>query len=185
MTRNYHIILPVMFATTVALAVAQFLCRDSIYTLKLRRRGIMYETRANTAILRRLTVKMVMQSTCTTVYDDTSLQEVIRRAVDVEHADFIVIDHAKHYHGLLVGADLRAALLQPEAVPLLVAGELARTKVPTVSPEETLDKVLDKFSRLDVNSLAVHNQHNEDDFIGMITRASLMRRYQQELDLSR
>lgn len=180
MTRNYKVILPVMFSATVALAVAQLLFRDSIYTLKLRRRGIRYETRVNTAILRRLNVRMVMQPHCVVIQHDTPLQEVIKKAVEIETADFIVADHEGRYHGLLISKDLRAALLQPEAVPFLVAEELAQINVPTVSPEESLDKVLDIFSRLEVNSLPVENPHTHE-FVGLVTRAALMRRYQQEL----
>ncbi|OPZ98259.1 MAG: putative voltage-gated ClC-type chloride channel ClcB [Planctomycetes bacterium ADurb.Bin412] len=162
--------------------MAQLLCRDSIYTLKLRRRGVHFETRANTALLRRLTVQRVMQPRCTLVYDDTPLQEVMQKAVDMELADFIVVNHAQKYYGLLVARDLRTALLQPESVPLLVAGELARTNIPTVLPDETLDTILDKFARLDVNSLPVQSSHDEHTFVGMITRTALMRRYQQELE---
>ncbi len=184
MTRNYKVILPVMFSATVALAVAQLLSRDSIYTLKLRRRGIHYETRVNTAILRRLNVRMVMQPHCVVVQHDTPLQEVIKKAVEIETADFIVADHEGHYHGLLIAKDLRSTLLQPEAVPFLVAEELAHNNVPTVSPEESLDKVLDIFSRLEVNSLPVENSHTHE-FVGLVTRAALMRRYQQELQTGR
>ncbi|MCK5272504.1 MAG: CBS domain-containing protein, partial [Sedimentisphaerales bacterium] len=181
MTHNYQIILPVMFSATIALAIAQLLFRDSIYTLKLRRRGISFETLADTAVLRRLNVDMVMQPRFEIVYDDTPLQDVIKRAVDLEVGDFIVTDHAGHYKGLLVGRDLRAALLQPESVPFLLAGELARADVATVSRDETLDKVLDKFSRMEVNSMAVHTEADQNQFIGFVTRAALMRRYQQEL----
>jgi CIC family chloride channel protein len=184
MTRNYKVILPVMFSATIALAVAQLLFRDSIYTLKLRRRGIRYETRVNTAILRRLNVRMVMQPHCVVIQHDTPLQEVIKKAVEIETADFIVADHEGHYHGLLIAKDLRATLLQPEAVPFLVAEELAHNNVPAVSPDESLDKVLDIFSRLEVNSLPVENPYTHE-FVGLVTRAALMRRYQQELQTSR
>ncbi len=180
LTRDYRVILPAMLSATVALVVAQLLCRDSIYSLKLHRRGVHYETRANTAILRRLTVRMVMLPDYAVVHDDTPLSEVMRRAADLEVSDFIVVDKDEHYHGLLIAADIRTALLQPQALPLLVAGELAR-QVPTVGPAETLDEVLNKFSRMDVNRLAVHSETDDDRFIGMISRAALMRRYQKEL----
>ena len=181
MTHDYRVILPSMLSATVAIGIGRLMCRDSIYTLKLRRRGVQYESRANTAILRRLTVEMIMQSNYGLVHDDTPLQEVMQKAAHEEVSDFIVTDRNGHYHGLLIAADIRRALLEPESLPLLVAGELARTEVPTVSPSETLDVVLDKFSRLEVNRLAVHSEHNDHQFIGMISRAALMRRYQEEL----
>ena len=99
----------------------------------------------------------------------------------MEVSDFIVTDHADHYHGLLTAVDIRRALLEPESLPLLVTGELARTNVPTVGPNETLDGVLDKFSRLEAHRMAVHSEFNDHKFIGMISRTALMRRYQQEL----
>jgi CIC family chloride channel protein len=179
MTRNYRIILPVMFAATVALAVAKLMFRDSIYTLKLRRRGIHYESRAQTAILRRITVATVASHNRALVPEDMGLHEVIRQAAETETMDFVVTDAQGRYRGVLYSQDLRAALLQPESVPLLVAGELAR-EVPTVHPSETLDSVLDKFTALDVNSLPVRREIG-DEIIGMITQAALMRRYQQEL----
>lgn len=182
MTRNYQVILPAMFSATLAMAMAQLLFRDSVYSLKLRRRGVHFESRADTAILRRLTVKMVMDSPCAVIYDDLPLQDVIDQAVDFKTADFIVTDHGGNYQGLLATEDLRTALMQPESVPFLVAGELARRKIPSVSPDDTLDKILDIFSRLDVDSLPVHNPHDNRDFTGMITRAALMRHYQQELE---
>ena len=43
----------------------------------------------------------------------------------------------------------------------------------------TLDTLLELFSRLNVNSLPVRNEVK--DFVGMVTHATLMRRYQQEL----
>ena len=181
LTRDYRVILPAMLSATVAMAIAQLLYRDSIYTLKLRRRGVQYEMRANTAILRRLTVKMVMTPNYAVVYDDVPMQEVVKKAAELEVSDFIVTDHEDHYYGVLIATDIRTALLQPEALPLLVTGELARRKVPTVGPSETLDVILDKFSRLEVNRLAVHSEFNDHKFIGMISRSALMRRYQQEL----
>ena len=138
-------------------------------------------TPVKAALLRRLNVAMIMQPQCTVIHDDTPLQEVIKKAADLEVADFIVVDHDNNYVGLLTARDFREALLQPEAVPFLVAGELARVKVPLVSPQDTLDEVMDKFSRLEVNSLPVHSEYNDKEYIGMVTRAALMRRYQQEL----
>ena len=185
MTQNYQVILPVMFSATIALTIARFLFRDSIYTLKLHRRGVHYASRGNTAVLRRLTVGMVMQGECAVVPEDMPLGRVLKEVYEKDFTDLIVTDSRGHYLGLLVGADLRAVMMEPAAVPLLVAGELTRRKVPTVSPHETLDKVFDKFALFDdVDNLAVHSEDNNDHFIGMISRAALMRRYHQELQQS-
>ncbi|MBN1766103.1 MAG: chloride channel protein [Sedimentisphaerales bacterium] len=181
MTRNYQVILPVMFSATIATAVARLIYRESIYTLKLRRRGVHFEMRADTAVLRSLTVSSIMQPECEIIYHDTPLQDVINRAVRMELADFVVMDHNRNYIGLLVSGDLRRALLYPESIPFLLAGELVHDRVPTVTPEESLDEVLHKFAHLEVDCMPVCRESDDKDFIGLVTRAALMRRYQQEL----
>ena len=86
------------------------------------------------------------------------------------------------YKGMVTGRDVRVALLEPEAVSLLNVGELLRTDVPTVGPNETLDVVIDKFSRNDMESLPVAALHDATRIQGLITRHAVMRRYQEELE---
>jgi CIC family chloride channel protein len=93
-----------------------------------------------------------------------------------------VVDNEAVYQGLVVAEDIKTALLQPEAVPLLLVGELLRPGVPTVRPDETLDSVLDKFSRNHVQSLPVCARDDSTRIEGLITRHGVMSRYQQELD---
>ena len=81
---------------------------------------------------------------------------------------------------MVTSDDLRAALVYREAIPLLQVTELQRSDLPTVSVDETLDIVLDKFSRSDVQSLVVLD--DKEQIIGLITRSTLMKRYQAALD---
>ena len=73
-----------------------------------------------------------------------------------------------------------SALVYREAIPLLQVTELQRSDLPTVSEDETLDIVLDKFSRSDVQSLVVLD--DKEQIVGLITRSTLMKRYQAALD---
>ena len=101
-------------------------------------------------------------------------------AEEFEASDFVVVDDNDQYVGMVVGDDIKTALLQPEAVPLLVVAELAREGVPNVSPVETLDSVIDKFARSHVNSLPVMSA--TDHILGLITRQEIMDSYHHELD---
>ena len=100
-----------------------------------------------------------------------------------EHAfDFVVVDEREAYQGMVRGRDIRTALLQPEAVSLLVVAELLSPGVPTVKPGETLDIILDKFAGNEVESLPVCRAGDDTYIEGLITRQAVMRRYQEELD---
>ncbi|HDS85182.1 MAG TPA: CBS domain-containing protein [Phycisphaerales bacterium] len=180
-THNYRIILPVMFSCTVALLIARLFCAQSVATLRLQHRGVQFGVHARTAMLRRFTVRDIMEDGAVIVRGDRPIQEIIIQTADEDAADFVVLDKNGRYTGLLCEKDLRNTLLHPEAIPLIVGDELARPDVPVVSPDDTLDAVLEIFSRLDVNSLPVSDGAKPPNYIGMVTRAALMRRYMSEL----
>jgi CIC family chloride channel protein len=181
-TREPKVILPVMFAAIVATAGARFLLRDSIYTLKLRRRGVRVGTLTDLTILRRITVDDVEHDEAQLVHPEDPLQTLIDTAGQTGAVDFVVVDDQGGYLGMVTGQDVRIALLQPEAVALLVVGELVREGIPTVSADETLDAVLDKFARNDVESLPVADSRDDNHVDSLITRRAVMHRYHHELD---
>ncbi len=180
LTRQPRVILPIMFAAIVTTSMAQYLLRESIYTLKLVRRGIRIGRVADSTILRRLHADLVPTVPAPLVKPDAPLQQLLRMAEEYQSPDFVVVDDEGKYQGIVVADDIKTALLQPEAVPLLVVAELARPPVPCISPADTLDSVLDKFARLRVNALPVTG--TDDVIRSMITRHAVMDVYQQALD---
>ena len=110
------------------------------------------------------------------------LQHLLDVAGKTNSVDFVVVDDEGVYQGMVTGQDVRTALLQPEAVSLLVVGELLRSGVPTVTRRDSLDQVLDSFARSDVDSLPVACPDDPTRIEGLVTRQAVMRRYQEELD---
>ncbi|MFP4145368.1 MAG: chloride channel protein [Phycisphaeraceae bacterium] len=180
MTQDYKIILPVMLVSILAAAFAQFIYSDSIYTSWLRRHGIRMGSYADMRLLRRLEVSHVPLAPPVMVHPEDPAQRLIELAEHYAASDYVVCNGEDTYVGMIVGEDMRTTLIQREAIPLMIVGELMRTNLPTVTREETLDVVLDKFSRYDVASLPVVD---EDEHVrGVITRSRLMRQYQRALE---
>ena len=73
-------------------------------------------------------------------------------------------------------------MLFRSALPLLAADELARDDLPIVRPDDTFDMALDRFSRHDVESLPVMEAGGDRRVLGLVSRQSLLQRYQQELE---
>ncbi len=182
-TREPKVILPIMFAAIVATTVAQNLCRDSIYTLKLRRRGVRVGTLADLTILKGISAHQVATSPAVLVHPEDPLQKLIDLATENETGDFVVVDPDGAFQGLVIAEDIRTALLQPEAVPLLLVGELLRQGIPIIDPDETLDNVMDAFAKSNVQSLPVGMDNNSDHVKCLITRQAVMTRYHQEFEV--
>jgi CIC family chloride channel protein len=185
LTRDVYVLLPIMLAAVMSTLSAQVLARDSIYTLKLRRRGVLVGSAADLTILRRLTARAIAPTPHVSVHPDDPLSKLSQLRGHYHVADFVVTDHEGRYLGMVTGTDMRTALMEPEAIPYLLVEELLRRDLPTIHPEETLDTVLEKFSKHDVSSLPLLAAGPGDRQIAaLITRARLMRRYQEELEKS-
>jgi CIC family chloride channel protein len=179
-TKSYEIILPIMFAAVISTVVARFICRDSVYTFKLSRLGVRLGAMSDLTVLRRLTPDDVDLVKPVIVSRLDSAQQLVDLMESTGTSEFVVTDEHDAYCGMVTSDDLRAALVYREAIPLLQVTELQRSDLPTVSLDETLDIVLDKFSRSDVQSLVVLGE--KEEITGLITRSTLMKRYQKALD---
>ncbi|MCB9839167.1 MAG: chloride channel protein [Phycisphaeraceae bacterium] len=183
-TRDVYVLLPIMLAAVISVVVAQLLLRDSIYTLKLRRRGMLLGTAADLTILRRIPADAVPLVPHTTVLPTDPVSHLLELNQTYSIVDFVVADDAGRYVGMVTGHDIRTALLEREAIPLLLVEEIMRADLPTISLDESLDTVLDKFSRFDVSSLAVLTTSEgsvKGNVLGLMTRSRLLRRYQKAL----
>lgn len=183
LTRDAYVLLPIMLAAVMSVVVAQVVMRDSIYSLKLRRRGVLTGTAADLTLLRRLSVRDVAWGPHVAVHPQDPLSKLLELRDVYRIVDFVVVDDEGNYKGLVTAQDLRTALIEREAIPYLLVEELLRSDLPTVDADESLDLVLDKFSIHDVSGLAVVDASSRDNrkVIGLMTRARLMKRYQTAL----
>ncbi len=179
LTRSYEIILPLMFAAIVSTIVGRLLFSESIYSVRLTQQGIRLGRMSDLTLLRRLCVDDVILPSHTQVLVNDTAQKLVELTEQDGTTDFIVIDQDGHYRGLVTGDDLREALVFREAIPLLQVSEIMRRDLPTVDPSETLDVVMAKFARYDVDALAILSDH--DHPIGLLSRAHLMATYQDAL----
>src|SRR5207249_1929070 len=180
-THRYEVVLPGMLTTIIATAAAQLISRDSIYTATLRMRGIRVGTGADLSLLRRLCVEQVQLEPAVVVRMHDPLQRVLDLIESNGTADFVVYDPRGVYIGMVLGEDIKTALLQREAIPLLTVSELMRTDVPLIGYADDLAGVLDLFSARDVARLPVCISKESGRVIGLISRGALMRRYQSAL----
>jgi CIC family chloride channel protein len=182
LTHSYEIILPLMLAAVVSTIVGRLFSHDSIYTAKLRRHGVRIGVMSDLTILRRLTVEDLTLSPPVIVHETDPVQYLVELTEQHSTGDFIVLDQHEHVVGMVTAEDLKEALVFREAIPLLQVSELLRANMPIVRPGETLDIVLDKFTRCQSQSLAVITDDAANEILGQVSRSQLMQRYQAALN---
>lgn len=181
LTQSPWIMLPLMLSAVVAVIVAQWLDRDSIYASGLRALGVRLGPSPEAALLRRLCVSDLRLEPAAVVSPEDSGEVLLRLSEERQVDEMVVVDEEGRYRGMISAGDLRAALVFREALPLLRASDMVRRDVPPLTPDHTLEQALDRFSRHDVHALPVLDPKTQH-VLGMAGRARMMHRYQEELE---
>jgi chloride channel protein, CIC family len=125
LTGEYSTILPLMLAIVLATAISARLSRDTIYTLKLRRRGIKVGS-ASAPLLADVLVRDAMSTTPDPFLGDTPLQDVVERFATSTGTALPVIDDQRRLLGVISATDLESAI-QDHRPTAINATSLAHT----------------------------------------------------------
>jgi len=182
MTADYRVILGLMVSCIIATLVAQRLRRESIYTIKLMRRGIDLQAGQEVNVLRQIRVRDVMQHDVETVPCGAPLAELFRRMVESSHYEFFTVDDQNELAGVISIDDLRRALPHREQLAqLAIAEDIATSPVIYVRTEDTLDTVMQQFGKRTFEELPVLPAGTGRQPIGTIKRQDVIRAYNQEI----
>ncbi len=181
LTQDYKVMLPAMLACIIAVAVARLIYPDSIYTATLRSRGVRIGTAGDFSLLRQLTVEQVSMDPVSVVHDSDPIQHLLDLSAMTSTYDFVVSDAQGRYEGMVLAAEMNPVLMDRDAVPVLVVGDVMRVDIPPVRTTDDLAAVFDAFSRYDVSHLPVCVPQNAEHVIGLISRSALIRKYQQAM----
>jgi len=118
------------------------------------------------------------------VFASDPLGKLVSLHANYHVPDFVVVEQDGSFIGMVTGKDMRTALIDREAIPLLLVAELLRTDLPVIHPDETLDAVVDRFAMHDVSSLCLVTAGKTPRPIGLITRQHVMSRYREALEES-
>lgn len=181
LTADYRVTLPAMLATVTAVGAARLVFPDSVYTYTLRLRGIRWGSASDLSILRRTCVEQVELEPASTLRPADPAQRVFDLVTQLGTISFVVTNEDGSYLGMVVTDEINQALIQREAVPLMIVSELMRTDIPLVSSGDDLSRVFDLFGKYEVSHLPVCLASKPKHVIGLISRNELMKTYQDAL----
>ncbi|MEJ2149188.1 MAG: chloride channel protein [Chloroflexota bacterium] len=179
LTGDYRIILPLMLTVGVATGLAQTVLRgESIYTLKLTRRGIRLQRGRDIDILRGVMVTEVMSHETETVTTDMTLVELSETFNRTHRHGLPVLDLNGHLWGVVTLSDLDRAVEaeKPRRTPVSEIGT-TYPSLKVVYPDETIDTVLTRMGTRGVGRLPVVPRADPDKLLGMIRRGDIIRAY--------
>lgn len=181
LTGDYRIILPLMFAVVVATALSNALTRDTIYTLKLRRRGIDVDGPRTSSLMGQITVAEAMGNVPRRLAPQEPLRSVITRFASERSDALPVIDSNGNLLGVVAAVDVEQAIgREPDDLP---ASKLARA-APELRVGETLEDAVRALAGSDDEGLPVLAPKGRE-VVGWLTHRRLLRTYRTRLDQPR
>ncbi|MEJ2723518.1 MAG: chloride channel protein [Deltaproteobacteria bacterium] len=177
MTGNYRIILPLMIACIISSVAAGQLLKESIYTLKLARRGVNIRAGKEVNILRAIRVEEAMNPKVETIAENTTLGNLAEKISMSKYNSFPVVDEEGYLTGILSYLDYHDVVFDRDLENLVVAKELATPKVVTVFQNDTLYSALEKISAKDFSILPVVSPGNPRKLLGVVTRRDILGAY--------
>jgi CIC family chloride channel protein len=179
MTGSYKIILPLMMSCILATIFAGMLKKDSIYTLKLARRGVDIREGKEVNVLRSMSVKDVMSHRVETIKEGSALVEMTDQISKSRFNSFPVLNAANKLAGILSFKDYSEAIYDEDLKFLVVAKDLASENVVTVSSDDNLYTALEKISRKDFSTMPVVSPDDPAELIGIVSRRDIIGAYEK------
>lgn len=183
LTGGYEVILPLMLSSIIAVVVGNYLMEESIYTVKLRARGILLRRGTEINVLRGIRVGEVMSRDVRTVPHHMRLRPLLDVIAEAPaRSSIYVLDGEGRLQGSISYREIRRILFDVEALErVLVAGDLARAAPTAITPDETLDVVMRLLARQNLDELPVVAADRPDRIIGTIHRADVDAAYDREI----
>jgi CIC family chloride channel protein len=177
MTGDYKIILPLMLSCIIAAIASGQLLRDSIYTLKLARRGIDIKEGKEVNVLKSMFVKDVMNPNVETIPEALPLGQMAERISKSKFNSFPVLNPENELIGILSFNDYNEAIFDENLKDLVVARDLATTDLVTISMDDNLWTALEKISAKDFAVLPVVSAQEPNKLAGVISRRDIIGAY--------
>jgi CIC family chloride channel protein len=174
LTDEYRIILPLLFAISLAAGIANLLTQDSIYTLKLRRRGIDVSKKPEANPMRFIRVSQAMRSAPTGLVGALPVRDTVSRFADERRDALPVVDQDGRYRGTVTARRVEEAMRENAmATPI---GNFAQ-ETPRIRQDQMLEEALDSLVDHELDGLPVMGGEDGNRIVGWLTHRDVLRAY--------
>lgn len=177
MTRDYNVILPLMLGSVISAILARHLLRDSIYTVKLSRRGIEVYAGRNLDLMDTVLVGEAMTpiEDMVTIGPSTPLTELTRLFDESHHHGVVVVDENDHLQGIATLSSLENT--NAEQLVTGTVADILTKRMPVVFPDQTLKAALQQVGASDPGRIPVVERPDGSRLVGVLRRGDIVTAY--------
>lgn len=178
MSNDYYMILPLMVAGVSASYFSQWLHSESIYTMKLAKRGVRFSEGRDLDIMQGVKVSEVMRENPITIAKNASVSELMALFQETNLLGFPVIDENGRLWGIVTLQDVhRAEAGEGFSSRDVTVADLAVQRPVTIFPDEPIWAAIQRMAPRDLARLPVVARHDQATLCGTISRSDILRAY--------
>jgi len=182
MTNDYKIILAMMLSCTISTVIARKIKEDSIYTLKLRRRGISLNQGREEIIMKSFSVGDIMKPRVPVIRERTSFKEIIQIFMETQEPYYFVVTDSGELIGLLSTHVIKNVIHDEGLQHIVIAKDLIEQKqLKIVTFKNNLAECMEVFCRVEHEYLPVVEGNGSMKLIGSISRRDIIELYNREI----
>ncbi len=175
LTNDYHIILPLMTAIILSTVIKMKLKKESIYSLKLVRKGLDVQKESHPNLLRDIKIGSLYKTNCVMVLENTPFNDLVQLVKKNIHLNYFVVDSKDHFVGIISPHEIRMLSIQnKETSAQLTARDLILDVKIFFTPEDTLDVVGLSLGNIVLDEIPVVNNTTEQKVIGYISKTEVI-----------
>lgn len=177
MSNDYKLILPLMLATVLSTLMAEYLFSESVYTLKLKLKGISIQRGRDVDLLQSMQVQEAMTTNPYVVQTDTPLLKLGEIFQQTHSHSFPVVDKDSCLVGMVSLRDYDRALENGGLDDHSVI-EIATTgKLLVAYDDEPLSQAIQRLGVRGINKMPVVTRADPKRVVGVIRRRDIIKAY--------
>lgn len=178
MSNDYKLILPLMMATVLSTLLAEHLFPESIYTLKLRLKGIGLQRGRDVDIMQGVLVREAMTRDAYVVEEDMPLQQLEAFFQQTHAHSFPVVDKEHRLVGMVSITDYDHALQEGGISNERTVRDIATAgQILVAYDDEPMGDALQRLAVREVNKLPVVSRQDPGHIVGVIRRRDIIKAY--------
>jgi CIC family chloride channel protein len=179
MTGDYEIIIPLMLACITSTVVVRRLHEESIYHLKLIRRGHPLPEAREPDPMGVVPVSDAMLEQVTTLEEDIPVAQAAISVRSAVHGGYPVVDRKGRLTGIVTAREIGAALAEEKGG--LPIWEIMTKEVVTCYPDESLRDALKRMGQKGIGQVPVVERDDPLRLKGLVTRENVVVAYNRAL----
>ncbi len=177
-TDGYTLFVPLMIVSALSYLTASYFEPHSLYTKRLIQRGELIKNDKDRHVLSLMKMNFLIEKDLHTIHPDSRLADLVQEVSKSKRNIFPVVDEEGGLVGIVTLDDIRKIMFDREAQESVLVKELMNSPPAKVTPEESMESVMQKFEITGAWNLPVIK---EDKYVGFLSKSRIFNAYRSKI----